>query len=189
MSKILTSFAETFFALLISAFAYTFLFYINQWLTSELIFSLGVNWIYLPAGLRLFLTLIFGLPGALGIALASFFISYHGDFSQNLVVCLGIGLVSGFAPYLARFFVLSNVRLTPDLSDLNFQKLIACILIYGFLSAVLHQWWFSTMALANTGGIDHVSVMFIGDVLGSLLLISLIKYSLDVLNRVRKTAR
>jgi hypothetical protein len=189
MSKILTGFSETFSALLISALAYTFLFYANHWLTSELVFSLGVNWIYLPAGLRLFLTLIFGLPGAIGIALASFFISYHGDFTQNLVVCLGIALVSGFAPYLARFFVFSNIRLEPDLSDLNLQKLIVCILIYAFLSAVLHQWWFSTMALDNAGGIDHVSVMFIGDVLGSLLLISLIKYSLDILNKVRKTAR
>ena len=189
MTKIPVTLAEAFLALLISAIAYASLFYVNNWLTSELIFSLGVNWIYLPAGLRLFLTLIFGLPGALGIALASFLISYYGDFPQNLVVCFGIGLVSGFAPYLARFFVLSNVHLTPDLSDLNFQKLIACILIYALLSAVLHQWWFSTMALENAGGMDHVSVMFIGDVLGSLLLISLIKYGLDVLNKVRRTAR
>lgn len=189
MTKILGTFSEAFFALLISALAYTFLFYVNQWLTSELVFSLGVNWIYLPAGLRLFLTLIFGLPGALGIALASFLISYHGDFPQNLVVCLGIGLVSGFAPYLARFFVLSNARLAPDLSDLNFQKLIFCILIYAFLSAGLHQWWFSTMALDNAGGVNHLSVMFIGDILGSLLLISLIKYSLDVLSKVRRIAR
>ena len=189
MTKIPVSLAEAFLALLISAIAYASLFYVNNWLTSELIFSLGVNWIYLPAGLRLFLTLIFGLPGALGIALASFLISYYGDFPQNLVVCLGIGLVSGFAPYLARFFVLSNVHLTPDLSDLNFQKLIACILIYALFSAVLHQWWFSTMALENAGGMDQVSVMFIGDVFGSLLLISLIKYGLDVLNKVRRTAR
>jgi hypothetical protein len=189
MTKILGTFSEAFFALLISALTYTFLFYVNQWLTSELVFSLGVNWVYLPAGLRLFLTLIFGLPGALGIALASFFISYHGDFPQNLVVCLGVGLVSGFAPYLARLFVLSNVRLAPDLSDLNFQKLIFCILIYAFLSAGLHQWWFSTMALDNAGGVNHLSVMFIGDILGSLLLISLVKYSLDVLNKVRRTAR
>ena len=189
MTKIPVTLAEAFLALLISAIAYASLFYVNNWLTCELIFSLGVNWIYLPAGLRLFLTLIFGLPGALGIALASFLISYYGDFPQNLVVCFGIGLVSGFAPYLARFFVLSNVRLTPDLSNLNFQKLIACILIYALLSAVLHQWWFSTMALENAGGMDHVSVMFIGDVFGSLLLISLIKYGLDVLNKVRRTAR
>jgi len=188
MPKFLAIFSEVFIGFLISVLAYTFLFYANNWLTSELIFSLGVNWIYLPAGLRLFLTLIFGLPGALGIALASFLISYQGDFPHDLVLCIGIGLVSGFAPYIARIFVLSNVRLAPDLSDLNFQKLIVCILIYAFLSAGLHQWWFSTMSLNNTGGINHLSVMFIGDVLGSLLLISLVKYSLDLLNKVRKTA-
>ena len=189
MTKLLGTLSEAFFALLISAFAYASLFYVNHWLTSEFIFSLGVNWVYLPAGLRLFLTLIFGLPGAIGIALASFLISYHGDFPHDLLLCIGIGLVSGFAPYLARLFVLSNVRLAPDLSDLNFQKLIFCILIYAFLSAGLHQWWFSTMALDNAGGVNHLSVMFIGDILGSLLLISLVKYSLDVLNKVRKTAR
>jgi len=85
--------------------------------------------------------------------------------------------------------VIHNVRLSPDLSDLNFQKLVICILIYALLSAGLHQWWFSTMALNNAGGINHVSVMFIGDVLGSLLLISLIKYSLDVLKKARKIVR
>ncbi len=189
MIKILTTASEAFSGFAISVLAYASLFYINHWLTSEFIFSLGVNWIYLPAGLRLFLTLIFGLPGAIGIALASFLISYHGDFPHDLMLCIGIGIVSGFAPYLARFFVLSNVRLAPDLSDLNFQKLIICILVYSFLSAGLHQWWFSTMALDNAGGVNHVSVMFIGDILGSLLLISLVKYSLDILNKVRRTAR
>ena len=140
MSKPLGTLSEVTFALVISALSYTFLFYLNNWLTSELVFSLGVNWIYLPAGLRLFLTLIFGLPGAIGIALVSFLISYYGDFPHNLILCIGIGLVSGFAPYLARVFVISNVPLTPDLSDLNFQKLVICILIYAVLSAGLHQW-------------------------------------------------
>jgi hypothetical protein len=189
MSRNLGMLSEVTFALVISALTYTSLFYVNNWLTSDLVFSLGVNWIYLPAGLRLFLTLIFGLPGAIGIVLASFLISYYGDFSHDLIVCLGIGLLSGFAPYLARIFVLRNVSLASDLSDLNFQKLVICIFIYALLSAGLHQWWFSTMALDNAGGINHVSAMFIGDVLGSLLLISLIKCSLDVLKKARKTVR
>ena len=189
MSKNLGILSETTFALVISALSYTILFYVNNSLTSELVFSLGVNWIYLPAGLRLFLTLIFGLPGAMGIALASFLISYYGDFSRDLTLCIGIGLVSGFAPYLARVFVISKVPLTSDLSDLNFQKLVIYIFIYALLSAGLHQWWFSTMALENTGDLSHFSVMFLGDVLGSLLLISLIKYSLDVLKKARKIIR
>jgi hypothetical protein len=189
MSKILAMFSAATFGLVISALAYASLFYVNHWLTGDFIFSLGVNWIYLPAGLRLFLTLIFGLPAAIGIALASFLISYYGDFPRELLLCIGIGLVSGFAPYLARVFVIQNVHLSPDLSDLNFQKLVICILLYALLSAGLHQWWFSTMALDNAGGISHVSVMFIGDVLGSLLLISLIKYSLDALKKARRIVR
>ena len=59
---------------LISAASYGALFYANDWLTSTLVYGLGVNWVYLPAGLCLFLTLVFAFPGALGIAVASMLI-------------------------------------------------------------------------------------------------------------------
>jgi hypothetical protein len=172
----------------ISALTYGALFYINSWLTSTFTFGTGVSWIYLPAGLRLFLTLIFGLPGALGIALVSFFISYSGVLSDDLIVCIGTGLISGFAPYIARIFVLSNIKLDPDLSNLNLPKLVICILVYAALSAGLHQYWYATVNLQDSGTMNHFFAMFIGDVAGSLLLISLIKYSLDVLKRFRRIA-
>jgi hypothetical protein len=189
MSKLFAISSEWLMGCTISAIVYAFLFYFNAWLTDTLVFGLGVNWIYLPAGLRLFLTLIFGLPGAIGIAAASFLISFYGDFPHDLTLCVGVGLISGFAPYLARFFVFSNLRLESDLSNLNFPKLIACILIYALLSAGLHQWWFATMTLENTGSVNHFLVMLFGDVLGSLLLISLIKCCLDLLRKTRQTAR
>lgn len=165
----------------ISALAYAGLFYINAWLTAHLIYGLGVNWIYLPAGLRLLLTLIFGLPAALGIAISSFVISYSGDFSQEIVTCIGIGLISGFAPYLAKILVLTNIQLQSDLSNLNIQRLLACILIYSLLSAGLHQWWFVARGLDETGSIKHFLVMLIGDVLGTVVLIGLIKFALDLM--------
>jgi hypothetical protein len=105
MSGHIRNSSEWFFGCAISALAYAFLFFTNSWLTNDLVFSLGVNWIYLPAGLRLLLTLIFGLPAAIGIAIASFLISYYGEFPNDLTLCIGVGLVSGFAPYLARIFV------------------------------------------------------------------------------------
>jgi len=187
MNKILVTFSEMFKAFAISALAYTFLFYINALLTSELVFGLGVNWIYLPAGLRLFLTLIFGLPGAMGIALASFLISYLGELPHDLTLCLGAGLVSGLAPYISRVFVISNTDLQADLGNLSFQKLISCIFIYALLSASLHQFWYSAQGLENTGTFNHFLVMFIGDVLGSILLIAVVKYGLDILKKARKT--
>jgi hypothetical protein len=188
MSKKLGTLSELTFALLISALSYTSLFYVNNWLTSELVFSLGVNWIYLPAGLRLFLTLIFGLPGAIGIVLASFLISYLGEFPHDLTLCLGVGLVSGFAPYLARVFVINNTELQANLSNLSLQNLISCIFVYALLSAGLHQLWYGVEGLENTGTFNHFLVMFIGDVLGSILLIAVIKYGLDVLKKARETA-
>ena len=166
---------------LISALAYTVLFYINDWLTAHLIFGLGVSWIYLPAGLRLFLTLIFGLPGALGIAIASFVISYLGPFPRELITCIGIGSISGFAPYLARVFVLRNVDISSDLSNLTLPKLVICTLVYAILSAGLHQWWFSVRSLDETGSFNHFLVMLIGDVLGTIVLVGLIKVGLDLL--------
>jgi hypothetical protein len=190
MSKFLSLMRIGITGFVISALTYASLFYLNSWITSELVFGTGVSWIYLPAGLRLFLTLIFGLPGALGIAFASFLISYCGELSNNLIVCIGTGLISGFAPYLASVFVFNNVKLESDLSNLSLPKLLICILVYALLSAGLHQLWFAAEGLENTGTLKHFLVMLIGDVFGSLLLVSLIKSSLDCLRglkRFRKT--
>jgi hypothetical protein len=164
----------------ISAISYSCLFYANAWLTAHMTYGLGVNWIYLPAGLRLFLTLVFGFPAALGIAISSFITSYAGEFSQELATCIGIGLISGFAPYLARVFVMSNMNISPDLSNLSLPKLATCTLIYAALSAGLHQWWFAVRGLGEAGSLHHFFAMFLGDVLGTVLLVALIKYSLDL---------
>ena len=166
---------------IVSVLAYSGLFYINDWLTTHLTYGLGVNWIYLPAGLRLFLTLIFGLSGAVGIAIASFVICFFGQFPLDLTTYIGIGLISGFAPYIARLFVMSNISISSDLSNLSLQKLVICILIYAALSSGLHQWWFAVRGLDEAGTLNHFLVMLIGDVLGAVILIGLVKYGLNLM--------
>lgn len=157
-------------------------FFFNDWLTEALKYDLGVSWIYLPAGLRLFLILIFGFAGATGIAIASFFISYFGAFPSDLVTCIGIGLISGFAPLLAKWIVITNVNISNDLSNLSLQKIIFCVLEYAFMSAVLHQWWFVLRDL-ESGSLNHFLVMFLGDIAGSILLIAVVKYGIDLVRR------
>jgi hypothetical protein len=167
---------------LVSALLYSALFFLNDWVTEAVKYDLGVNWIYLPAGLRLLLILIFGLAGAIGIAVASFTISYFGVFPPDLITCIGIGLISGFAPLLAKWVVVSNTHISNDLSNLSLQKIIFCILVYALVSAGLHQWWFVARDL-ESGSLNHFLVMFVGDVAGSILLIVLIKYSIDLIKR------
>ncbi|QWE24827.1 hypothetical protein FD977_00765 [Polynucleobacter sp. AP-Elch-400A-B2] len=170
---------------IVSVLAYSSLFCINAWLTTHLSYGVGVNWIYLPAGLRLFLTLIFGLSGAIGIAIASFAICFFGPFPLELTNYIGIGLISGFAPYLARLFVVSNISISSDLSNLSLQKLAICILIYAALSSGLHQWWFAIRGLDEAGTLNHFLVMMTGDVLGTVMLIGLVKYGLDLMRLSR----
>ena len=167
---------------LVSALLYSALFFFNDWFTEALKYDLGVSWIYLPAGLRLLLILIFGLAGAIGIAAASFAISYFGVFPPDLVTCLGIGLISGFAPLLAKWLIVSNIPINNDLSNLSIQKIILCIIVYALMSAGLHQFWFELRDL-ESGSLNHFLVMFIGDIAGSILLIALIKYSIGLLKR------
>ena len=168
----------------VSAALYAILFFLNDWLTEDLKYDLGESWVYLPAGLRLFLILIFGLSGAIGIAFASFAISYFGAFQSDLVTCMGIGLISGFAPLLAMRIVLSNIHISNDLSNLSIQKITLCIAVYALMSSGLHQLWFELRGL-ESGSLNHFLVMFIGDVLGSIALIALIKYGIDLTKRGR----
>lgn len=166
----------------ISALLYSALFFLNDLLTEGLKYDLGVSWVYLPAGLRLLLILIFGLSGAIGIAVASFAISYFGVFPPDLVTCMGIGLISGFAPFLAMRLVVSNTHISNDLSNLSMQKIALCIAVYALMSAGLHQLWFELRGL-ESGSLNHFLVMFIGDVLGSVVLIALVKYGIDLMKR------
>ena len=167
---------------LISTLLYSALFFFNDWLTETVKYDLGVSWIYLPAGLRLFLILIFGLSGAIGIAATSFAISYFGVFPPDLVTCIGIGLISGFAPLMAKWLIVSNTYISNDLSNLSLQKIILCIVVYALMSSGFHQYWFVLRDL-ESGSINHFLVMFIGDVVGSILLITLIKYGIDLMRR------
>ena len=167
---------------LISALLYSALFFFNDWITETVKYDLGVSWIYLPAGLRLFLILIFGLAGAIGIAASSFAISYFGAFPADLLTCIGIGLISGFAPLFAKWVVVSNTYISNDLSNLSMQKILLCIVVYALMSSGFHQYWFMLRDL-ESGSINHFLVMFAGDVAGSILLIALIKYGIDLMRR------
>jgi hypothetical protein len=167
---------------LFSALAYSALFFFNDWLTETVKYGLGVSWIYLPAGLRLFLILIFGLAGAIGIAAASFAISYFGAFPPDLLTCIGIGLISGFAPLFAKWVVISNTYISNDLSNLSMQKIFLCIVVYALMSSGFHQYWFMLRNL-ESASLNHFLVMFAGDIAGSILLIALIKYGIDLMRR------
>ena len=176
---ILKSTGQFLLAVALCAALYMGFFYFNGYITSHLENAKGVNWIFLPAGLRIFLTLLFPYAGAIGLATASILISLLGYYDVDLVTILGIGVISGLAPFLGRYFAIHNLQVRPDLSNLTIMQLLNSILAYSLLSSGLHQLWFKTRGL-DSGSLNHFIAMYIGDVLGSILIVAIIKYGIDL---------
>lgn len=167
------------FEVLISAALYMAFFYFNQTVTAPLEDIKGVNWIFLPAGIRIFLTLIFGYSGAIGLAIASLLINYIGFYELDLISTFGIAAICGLAPLMGKHFVIHNLKVQADLNNISFTELLVTIVAYSLLSSGLHQLWFVTRGL-DSGSWNHFLAMFCGDIAGSILFVAVIKYGIDL---------
>lgn len=171
--------SQYFFEVALSVTLYLGFFYLNQFITVPLEDAKGVNWIFLPAGIRIFLTLIFDYSGAVGLVIASLLINYIGFYELDLISTLGIALICGVAPLLGRHFVIHNLKIQPDLSNISVKHLLMIIIAYSLLSSGLHQIWFVSRGL-DSGSWNHFIAMFCGDVAGSILFVAVIKYGIDL---------
>ncbi len=157
----------------IAAILYAASFLINSYVMGSFSFSLGVSWVFLPAGLRLLLTLLLDKNGAIGIAIASIAISL-GFYFEDLILGIGAGVISGLAPYIAKLLVFPDSDSNRDLSQLDAKQLLNCVFVFSVVSPIMHQAWYS---LHNKEGLffEELGVMIIGDLIGTLIVIYLAK--------------
>lgn len=156
------------------AISYFLLFVLNGYLFSALGYGEGVAWIYLPSGLRLVFVLLFVEWGALGIALASVLSAYLFQFHGDALTILGAGLISGFAPWLARRLCVDAFRLDVNLENLTVRTLLKMAAVFSLLSPVLHQVWYSWRGV-TADFFSAVAVMFVGDFVGTLIMLYVAK--------------
>jgi hypothetical protein len=78
--------------------------------------------------------------------------------------------------------VIRNLKINPDLSNLNAQIIAISVLVFAALSTGLHQVWFVLMDIPS-GSPSNAIAMLIGDILGALLFISICKFGIDVYKR------
>lgn len=164
---------------LVSAVLFVSFFELNQWLFSSLEYSQGISWVFLPAGFRVILVLAFGLPGALGLMLGSWFIDSEALLSPSWLFPFFNGVVSGLTPWLVMKY-LNRLGLPGlQLQTMTAQGLLQLTLIFSAASAFGHQmvWWL----LERPGSNLWVDVwpMFIGKALGALLMLYGMKWVLN----------
>jgi hypothetical protein len=165
-----------------SAIGFYLLCELNDWLFRALAYAQGVSWVFLPSGLRLGLVLMFGGAGAIGVVIGSLFVGLDRD--QPLEVTIAAALLSGLAPWLARWVCLSTLGLRADLSNLKARQLLQMALVFAVISAVLHQVLYVSTGLSESL-LKGTAVMALGDLLGTLLVLYGLKVSLSLLKNRR----
>lgn len=170
----------------LSAALFFIAFELNDLFLRSFEYRHGVNWIFLPAGLRVLLVLIMGAPGALGILLGTWLLDFNATGSLAQGVWLN-GLVSGGVP-LALMRAMQHLRLLPQrLSELDRAQIVVFTLLYAALNALGHQgvWW----VLKQPGQVLWLDVwpMFVGDALGVVLCLQAWRLALWLKDRMSVT--
>lgn len=142
----------------------------NELLFTRLEFAHGINWVYLPAGVRLLATLLFAHAGTVGLLLVSTLVSFFWFFPDDPVRATAGTIISTVAPcgvYLMARYVYG---LKASLANLSPRNLLECALMYAIVGPLLHHLWFAFYEHKSNLLQSYVA-MFTGDLAGSLIVL------------------
>ena len=154
---------------------------INEWLFARLEFVPGINWIYLPAGVRLLSTLLFAEAGAVGLLIASWGVSFLYFFPGDFDRAFWGGILATVAPYGVYLAARQRWGLHASLANLTPRRLLVLCVACSVASPLLHHLYF-----ALRGGRDLFGsfvAMAVGDLNGTLIVIYAMKGVLALLPR------
>jgi ABC-type glycerol-3-phosphate transport system permease component len=156
---------------------YVYAFKLNFYFFESLNFSQGVNWVFIPSGLRLLFVLVFLEAGAIGVIAGSIFINYTIFQPENFQHIIVTGLISGASPLLALAVSRRIFSLDSTLSGFTTQTLFKVSVLFALFSSVLHQGWFFVVGDTDNFIINS-AVMALGDWFGTVLVIATAAWAL-----------
>jgi len=157
----------------ITLLAFLGLNWINELVFIQFEQSNGISWVFIPAGIRLLSTMLFGLAGFEGLLLAGIYLNFwHFDFHSDFRAWSG-ALAGALGPYLASLLVKHWFDLEPRLKGLTAHRLLFTGVLCGFMSPVFHH----TFMWVLTGHVDWTALgaMIVGDTTGILIVLCLAK--------------
>ena len=156
---------------------------LNTWLFVRLEFAPGINWVYLPAGMRLLCTLLFAEAGAVGLLLVSWLVSFLYFFPGQFERAFMGGILASLAPWLVYRGARDVYGLDGTLRNLTPRRLLVLALACALASPLLHHLWFAVRGQPDV--LPGFFVMFIGDLSGTLIVLYGIQGLLALVPRQR----
>lgn len=148
---------------------FTGMLVLNELLFKRLEFAPGINWVYLPAGMRLLCTLLFAEAGAVGLLIVSWGVSFLVFFPGNFDRAFMGGILATAAPYLVYRAAHHLYGLQGTLRNLTPGRLLVLSLAYSVASPLFHHLWFAWRGEPDL--LRGFAVMFVGDLAGTLVVL------------------
>ena len=148
----------------------------NDYVFQHLALNPNAHLIYLPAALRIIYPLVFREAGVFGIIIGSYFV-VQDRVNDGLIDIVSLSVMSGLAPLIgiAVFKMLFTTK--PDLADLKTVHFFALGSLCASSNALLHNLYYTLSGHAVLP-LELASTIFIGDVAGTVIVLSLLSFAL-----------
>jgi hypothetical protein len=166
---------------IVTMFAFLSALLVNELLFIRYEFIPGVNWVFLPAGIRVLALLMFGAAGAIGLLLVSLLICFFYFFPGDVGRALAGGLVAAAAPCMAHRIFRYFYGPGPTFGTMSFAQLAVCALLFSVLSPLLHHVWF--VLRGDVATLQTLLVMIAGDLAGTIILLALARLGISLWRR------
>jgi hypothetical protein len=154
--------------------------WINQMVFTDTSFVRGINWIFLPSGVRLLSTLLVGSDGFVGLLVGGLLMDFFYWFPHDPVRAIAGAILGSLAPYLVYRLALERYDLKASLTNLTPKRLLILAVAYSVANPLLHHVWFALQGNTQNIGESFV-MMFVGDLTGALIMLYTMKGILAVL--------
>lgn len=149
-------------------------------------YSRGIDMIYLPAGARLLIVLVFGIWGATGIAVSNPFMALFVFGAQSQPETVTNSFIAGFVPYITVVAGCKLLGVDRDLGALRPIHLAVLALTVSIATPLAFNLQFIVDGLKPMGDLAaNLSAMMLGDFLGCLLMLVLARLAIAIYRQAK----
>lgn len=168
--------------ILVIALLWVSLFKLNEWLFNATSISQHINWIFLPAALRMVSVMLLGATGSIGLVLGAIITSNPANHAIDALI---LATLSGLCPYISVALCTHLFRLPQDLGGLNAKQLLGFAVAGGIFSVIPHHLYFySRQQVAYF--LDGAGAMLIGDIAGALIMLYAVNLGINLFDKTRR---
>jgi len=165
------------------ALCWFLLFKLNAVIFSGWNLNAFVNWVFLPAFIRLAAVLVFDWLGVIGLFVGAELINYP---DPSLTDGLMLSMCSAISPIISLWIVRWVKNIDVELETLTLNKLLWLTFIYAATNSIIHNLYFYVSHRQSTN-LHYFGQMFMGDFVGTLITLYLISLVANKLTKQSST--